>query len=75
MVCLLQVHAVGEMMLDVGAPHGWGPQRLTAEQLQLVLERLTAAAQEGSADVTVLRQGTTEVPGEGKECVRCCVVL
>lgn len=64
-VMLTEVHAVGEMMLDVGAPHGWGPKRLTAEQLQAVLERLTWAAREGSADVTVLRQGTTEVPGEG----------
>lgn len=69
------MHAVGEMMLDVGAPHGWGPKRLTAEQLQLVLERLTAAAQEGSADVTVLRQGTTEVPGEGEEPACFFVVL
>lgn len=62
------MHAVGEMMLDVGAPHGWGPKRLSAQQLQLVLERLTSAAREGSADVTVLRQGTTEVPGEGVCC-------
>jgi hypothetical protein len=61
-----QVHAVGEMMLEVGAPHGWGPQRLSAAQLQDVLDRLTAAAQEGSADVTLLRQGTTEVQAGGE---------
>lgn len=52
-------------MLDVGAPHGWGPKRLTEDQLQVVLARLTSAAQEGGADTTLLRQGTTEVPGEG----------
>jgi hypothetical protein len=54
------------MMVDVGAPHGWGPKRLTPEQLALVLERLTSAAREGGADATVLRQGTSEVPGEGE---------
>jgi hypothetical protein len=53
-------------MVDVGAPHGWGPKRLSPEQLTLVLARLTAAAQEGGADATVLRQGTSEVPGEGE---------
>ena len=57
---------MGEMMLEVGAPHGWGPQRLSAAQLQDVLDRLTAAAQEGSADVSLLRQGTTEVQAGGE---------
>jgi hypothetical protein len=66
-LCTVQVHAVGEIMLDVGAPHGWGPKRLTEDQLQVVLARLTSAAQEGGADVTLLRQGTTEVPGEGEQ--------
>lgn len=54
------------MMLEVGAPHGWGPKRLTAEQLAVVMERLRAAASEGAADVTLLREGTTEVPAEGE---------
>jgi len=62
----VQVHAVGEVMLDVGGAHGWGPRRLTAPQLEVVLERLTAAAAEGGADATVFRRGTTEVPGEGE---------
>jgi hypothetical protein len=66
LIAMFQVHAVGEMMLEVGAPHGWGPQRLSAAQLQDVLDRLTVAAQEGSADVTLLRQGTAEVQAGGE---------
>lgn len=58
------------MMLEVGAPHGWGPKRLTADQLAVVMQRLRAAATEGSADVTLLREGTTEVPAEGEWLVR-----
>jgi hypothetical protein len=64
---LSQVHAVGELLLEVGSPAGWGPQRLSAAQRAAVLARLKeAAAERGVADVTLLREGTTEVPGEGE---------
>lgn len=60
-----QVTAVGEMMLEVGAPHGWGPTRLNSQQLERVLSALHHTADNGNADATVLRQGSTEVAAEG----------
>jgi hypothetical protein len=60
------VTAVGEVMLEVGAPQGWGPSRLTPQQLQQVLEALQQAAAKGGADATVLRQGSTEMAAEGE---------
>jgi hypothetical protein len=53
-------------MLEVGAPQGWGPSRLTSQQLQQVLAALQQAAKKGGADATVLRQGSTEMAAEGK---------
>jgi hypothetical protein len=62
----VQVTAVGEVMLEVGAPQGWGPSRLTSQQLQQVLAALQQAAKKGGADATVLRQGSTEMAAEGE---------
>lgn len=38
--CIPQIEAVGEMVLDVGAPMGWGPVGLTSQQLAVCLERI-----------------------------------
>eukprot|EP00775_Hariotina_reticulata_P007899 gene7899-8095_t len=65
-VMLAEVCAVGEVMLEVGGPGGdWGPTRLSPEQMEVVLERLRAAAAGRNADATVLRRGLKEVPAEG----------
>lgn len=75
---LLEVGAVGEMMIEVGAPHGsWGPTRLTEQQLERVLTAMKDTAAAGGADVVVLRQGVTEVAAEGEQPgsgppVQCC---
>jgi hypothetical protein len=64
--CCCQVTAVGEVMLEVGAPQGWGPSRLSSQQLARVLAALQQAAAQGGADATVLRQGSTEMAAEGE---------
>lgn len=61
----MQVAAVGELLLEVGSAGGWGPSRLSAAQLDDVLARLTEAADGVAADVTVLKQGPAELPGDG----------
>ncbi|WIA29284.1 hypothetical protein OEZ86_011789 [Tetradesmus obliquus] len=64
--CMMaEVAAVGEVMLEVGAPQGWGPSRLDSSQLGHVLAALQQAAAKGGADATVLRQGSTEMAAEG----------
>ena len=62
-------------MLEVGAPQGWGPSRLSSSQLAEVLAALQQAAAKGGADTTVLRQGSTEMAaeGEGGESGVCCL--
>lgn len=62
---MAEVAAVGEVMLEVGAPQGWGPSRLDSSQLGHVLAALQQAAAKGGADATVLRQGSTEMAAEG----------
>lgn len=57
---------MGEVMLEVGAPQGWGPSRLDSSQLGHVLAALQQAAAKGGADATVLRQGSTEMAAEGE---------
>ncbi|KAF6266501.1 hypothetical protein COO60DRAFT_1632621 [Scenedesmus sp. NREL 46B-D3] len=43
--CMMaEVAAVGEVMLEVGAPQGWGPSRLNSQQLEQVLAALQQAA-------------------------------
>jgi hypothetical protein len=68
------VTAVGEVMLEVGAPQGWGPSRLTAQQLEQVLAALQQAAAKGGADATVLRQGSTEMAAEGEPHSAACLL-
>lgn len=71
-VMMAEVSAVGEMMIEVGAPHGsWGPTRLTAQQLERVLTAMKDTAAAGAADVVVLRQGTTETAAEAGTVVSC----
>ena len=61
----LQVSTIGEALVEVGAPDGWGPLGLTAVQLDAVLERLRVAMNAAHADVTVLRQRQVHIPTMG----------
>jgi len=61
----LQVSTIGEALVEVGAPDGWGPLGLTADQLDAVLERLRVAMNAAHADVTVLRQRQVHIPTMG----------
>lgn len=65
-ITLQQVNAVGEMLIEVGAPHGtWGPSRLSAQQMQHVLSVMKEAAARGEADLVVLREGIKDMATEG----------
>jgi hypothetical protein len=57
---------MGEALIVVGAPNGWGPQPLTPEQVEVVLKDLTAEMDRVGADVTELRRraGTSTVKGK-----------
>lgn len=68
----VQVDYVGEQVLDVGAPNGWGPQGLTPEQLAKVLDRLRAAAGKVEADVSVIREHAVEAGGTQGGGLRGC---
>lgn len=57
-----EVEECGEMVLEVGAAGGWGPTALTAAQLDIVLQRLEATAQERQWAVVVLRRHTIPAP-------------
>ena len=61
----MQVSTIGEAMVEVGAPDGWGPLGLTAAQLEAVLARLRGAMDAAEADVTVLRQRQVHIPTMG----------
>ncbi len=50
------------MMLEVGAPLGWGPVGLTAEQVGACLDRIRAAVEPLHVDATVVCQRTTQLP-------------
>eukprot|EP00879_Flechtneria_rotunda_P004973 GHRR01005249.1.p1 GENE.GHRR01005249.1~~GHRR01005249.1.p1 ORF type:complete len:692 (+),score=252.35 GHRR01005249.1:378-2453(+) len=70
-VMMAEVTAVGEVMLEVGAPHGWGPTKLNQQQLQQVLGRMRAVADAGEADVLLLREGSTQIAAEGGIVIAC----
>ena len=61
----MQVSTIGEALVEVGAPDGWGPLGLMADQLGAVLERLRAAMSTAHADVTVLRRRQVHIPTMG----------
>lgn len=64
-VMMAEVGAVGEMLIEVGAPHGsWGPCRLTAQQLHHVLSVIKETSARGGADAVVLREGVKEMATE-----------
>ncbi|KAG2455073.1 hypothetical protein HYH02_000895 [Chlamydomonas schloesseri] len=76
-VMTAEIEAVGEMMLEVGAPLGWGPVGLTAEQLGACLVRIRAAVEPLQVDATVVCQRTTQLPtATGPvDCVTADVLL
>jgi len=61
-----EVESMGEALLVVGAPNGWGPHPLTSEQMEGVLKEVTPEMEGVGADVTELRRraGTSTVKGE-----------
>jgi len=61
---------MGEALLVVGAPNGWGPHPLTSEQMEGVLKEVTAEMEGVGADVTELRRraGTSTVKGTAHIC-------
>jgi hypothetical protein len=64
----LQVDLVGEALLEVGAPTGWGPVGLSEELLEQVLQRLQAAVG-AVADIDVLRKRKAKKDDPGSPCV------
>ena len=66
----LQVEGMGEALVSIGSPNGWGPAPLTAQQVDEVLAELTADMDGVGADVTVLRRRAecTSVKGEATLC-------
>ena len=73
----LQVSTIGEALVEVGAPDGWGPLGLTAAHLEAVLARLRSAMDAVEADVTVLRQRQVHIPtlGDAGACRLLCSSL
>ena len=61
-----QVEGMGEALVSIGSPNGWGPAPLTAQQVDEVLAELMADMDRVGADVTVLRRRAecTSVKGE-----------
>lgn len=52
---------MGEVVLEVGAPGGWGPVGLAAGQLEAVLGRLMATAAAHNANVSITRKRTAQL--------------
>ena len=67
----VQVEAMGEAMVVIGASNGWGPFPLTTEQADLVLQELIGEMKRIKADVTVLRRRSESGTEKGKLSVDC----
>ena len=52
---LWQIIDVGEVVLEVGAPSGWGPVGMTEERLDLCLRRAKEVARGHGSGVVLLR--------------------
>eukprot|EP00798_Chlamydomonas_sp_ICE-L_P029190 gene29190-31090_t len=52
---------MGEIVLQVGAPNGWGPVGMTKEQLANCLDKMQKAATENATQLTVIRELTCEI--------------
>ena len=63
---VVQVESMGEALLVVGAPNGWGPHPLTSEQMAAVMQELTAEMDRVGADVTELRRRGSTSTVKGK---------
>lgn len=66
----VQINEVGEAVLEVGAPAGWGPVGMTPERMETAMQRLKDMAARHSAGVSMLRPSrqvevqTATGPGE-----------
>ncbi|KXZ51478.1 hypothetical protein GPECTOR_12g441 [Gonium pectorale] len=63
-VMVAEIVGVGEMVLEVGAPLGWGPVGLTTEQLAVCLGRIRDAVEPLEVDSTVVQQRTAQLQTE-----------
>ncbi|GIL71540.1 hypothetical protein Vretifemale_1902 [Volvox reticuliferus] len=72
-----EIEAVGEMVLDVGAPLGWGPVGLTAPQLEICLSRIREVVNPLQVDATVVQQRTVQLQTQTApvDCVTADVLL
>lgn len=52
----MQVESMGEAVVAVGYPNGWGPSNLTGTQLDDVLKELNEQMDQVKADITLLRR-------------------
>ncbi len=50
-----QITGVGEVVLDIGAPNGWGPVGMGQERMDLCLQRAKETAAKNGASVGLLR--------------------
>lgn len=63
----MQVDIVGEALVEVGAPDGWGPVGLTEAGLEEVLQQLRTAAHTAGADTLTLRQRKLTISTQAKD--------
>ena len=50
-----QIEEVGEVVLEVGAPNGWGPVGMDLERMEACLKRAGAVAAAHGAGISLLR--------------------
>ena len=60
-----QVKQVGEALLTVGGANGWGPEVLSSQQLDAVLQAVQGRLKSMEAEMTLLRRRT--LPASSKE--------
>mmetsp|Transcript_39503 Transcript_39503/g.87887 ORF Transcript_39503/g.87887 Transcript_39503/m.87887 type:complete len:658 (-) Transcript_39503:428-2401(-) len=54
-VLVKEIEEVGEMVLEVGTPTGWGPVGMSREQMDVCIARLKEVAAAHASDMTLLR--------------------
>lgn len=72
-----EIEALGEMVLSVGAPHGWGPVGLSEQQVDMCLARIKALVEPKKVDCTTVRrrQVTLQTANGPVDCCTADVLL